>query len=73
MAAAEVEPALVREHAIRLGDGVVMNPEIDRELPYRRERRADRKRAGDQMGADGIRDLAIGGHGGGEVDADDRG
>jgi hypothetical protein len=69
--AAEVEPSFLGQHAVRLRDGVVMNPEIDGELTDRGERVADRKSTGNQQRADGIRDLPIRGDRGGEIDPND--
>ena len=71
MAATEVEPSFLRQHAVRLRDGVVVNAEIDGEAPHRGERVADRKRAVHQQRPNGIGDLPIRGDRGGEIDAND--
>ena len=70
MAAAQIEPSLVRQHAVRFGNRVVVHSEIDREASHRGKRLADGKHALHQQRADGIGDLPVHGHGGREIDAD---
>ena len=66
-AAAEIEPAFVREDAIGLGDRVVMDAEIDRELAHGRKLFSWRKLAGDEQGPEAADDLLVDGPRGGQV------
>ena len=70
VAPAQGEPVFVSEDAIRLCHRVVVNAEIDGEPTDGRQWRSDREGAGHEQGTKRAGDLAIRGHGRGQVDAD---
>lgn len=71
MAAAEIEPSFLRQHTVGFGNSVVVHSEVDGEASHGGKRVADGKYAVDQQCPNGIRDLPIRRHGGGEIDAND--
>jgi hypothetical protein len=71
MPAAEIEPSFLRQHTVGFRNSVVVHSEVDGEASHRGKRVANGKHAVHQECPNGIRDLPIRRHGGGEIDSND--